>query len=94
MEFEIYDKLKEDIGSVDYEMGHELRATINRLSIEHREIIYTMIYHHAKLNNTNETIPYRGKVSIGGKGVTFDVKNLPADLICILVKYLNKVSKD
>lgn len=97
MEFKIYDELKKaiELEGIDWnnELDSEFRATINRLSLEHRKIIYAIILHHARINGNNASIPYRGKKGYGGKGVTFDCKNLPIDCIKILIKYLQTVTK-
>jgi len=96
MTFKLYDKLKFEVdmnSANNYELTNELRATINRLPNEHREIFYVLILHHAQLNNDIALIPYKARVGNGDKGITFDATNLPVDLVKILVQYLYNITE-
>lgn len=96
--FKIFDELnmavKEPITGDEILMS-EHRATINVLPMEHREIIWALIYHYYVSNPAHHTggpVPYKGKIGIGGKGVHFDVNCLPRRLQAILVEYLKRLN--
>ena len=96
--FKIYDNLLKMMEKKNHTkemvLEGEHRATINTLPMEHREILYAIILHYYKKHvnhNTGSEIPYKAKIGIGGKGVTFDTNNLPRELQEMIIEYIKCV---
>lgn len=70
---------------------NQMCSTLNTLNIDHAEIIMLLIYHHYALENKGQSyqkVPYSGIIFTGGKGVLYQVRNLPPVLQHILEAYL------
>ena len=77
-----------------------LSAIINSLSTDKAEIIYVLILHHYRLNDSSEktkrsrkVTPYGGKPFPTGKGIVYPLNQLPGDLLQVITKYLMTVGK-
>lgn len=99
--FKIYEQLEKEIqGDTTSikKLDKQHCSTINRLKIEHREIIFLLIYHHYVIyilkydKNRRNELPYGCKIGIKGKGINFDGSHLPIHLQQIIVKYLEKIT--
>lgn len=55
---------------------------------DHYREIAALILHHEIINGTVSSIPFEGKVMIGGKGLLLQVSNLPVVLQQIISKYI------
>lgn len=56
---------------------------------EHYREIAALILHHEILNNGSlSSVPFEGKVMVGGKGLLYQVTNLPPVLQQIIGKYI------
>ena len=93
-EFKIYDTLVGLIeGDGDFKMNSQTRLTINKMNKQHRDLIYAIIYHyHVTNDRRTSNVPYNGTVGKSGKGVTFNVTNLPKQLQQIIVAYVKVVT--
>lgn len=97
-DFPLYDELLNSIPEKHLDLS-QICSTINSLkeqehSQEHYEIIMALIFHHdIKNNGTPLTmVPYDGKLLSGGKGVIFQISQLPIQLQQIIGNYLIKCS--
>ncbi len=88
----IYNKLeKMDIKNTQLKT---LCPTINKLPINHAEIIYMLIIHYNFLESKSisSNIPYNGKTTPSGKGVIFVIEHFPLKLQKIISNYIYLIS--
>jgi len=93
--FAIYDELTKmaELGPKT-SLSRKYCLTINKLSPEHREIVYALIYHHHLIRKgTSNIVPYMGKIGKCGKGISYNVNNLPEDLQTIVSLYIDRIAK-
>jgi len=95
--FKLYDNLVESIKNTPVEkyVISNICSTIgNFLTIEHRNLLFLIIYHHYQLHNnkSKKTCPYNGNVYPIGKGVSFNMNNFPDDLVHLIVRYIGIAS--
>ena len=91
----LYDQLLSQLDNKNIKTINKKHASsIARLPQEHINIIYILILHYYMKNNSNTTfdVPYGGKTSSSGKGVTFKLNNLPETLQSMIVKYMDIIS--
>lgn len=58
---------------------------------EHYKEIAALILHHELVSNNGillSTVPYDGKVMVGGKGIIYSIMNLPPLLQRIIAQYI------
>ena len=103
--YPLYDYLKEkckDNTTIDIK---KICATINNISqtmspdktLEHYEEIQALIIHHEVLSNRGVILshsPYDGKVMNGGRGVLYNIMNLPPLLQHIIGRYVEEAASD
>lgn len=79
-------------------------STINNISqtlsseatVEHYSMIQALVLHHELINNGGvllSSVPFDGKVMVGGKGILYSIMNLPPLLQQILAEYIDVMSK-
>lgn len=61
---------------------------------EHYREIGALILHHEAVTTGSGGLPYEGKLMIGGKGLLFQVTNLPPLLQQILAEYVENPNLD
>jgi hypothetical protein len=99
--YPLYDKLRERVNlreekSIDIKrLGITINLFSQKLSqeeySEHYKEIAGLILHHEILNNGFLTpFPFGCKVMSGGKGLLYNIKNLPPILQQILAEYLEE----
>lgn len=88
MSFPLYDHLAARIKDPDSKVWPQ----ISKLDKENTEIIFYLILHYARLHGNNEEIPYASRVPEGGKGVIFDVANIPKELQSILCECVKEIT--
>lgn len=54
----------------------------------YREIAALILHHEVKNGGTLSSVPFEGKVMIGGKGLLYQITNLPPILQQIIGKYV------
>ncbi len=96
-EFELYDKLVLSINNKPIEsyVINSICSTIGRyLSLEHREMLFLIIYHHYQLHNnkSKKMCPYNGNIYPRGKGASFNMNYFPEDLLHIIIRYIGIAS--
>lgn len=99
--YPLYDELLKKVESMD-DSGVDIKRlcnTINSIAQSHsaedahdhyREIA-ALILHHEILNNKGillSPVPYDGKVMISGKGILYQIMNLPPLLQKIIAQYI------
>ena len=98
----MFKDLVEKSANCEQSLDKNYCATINKLPIIHRENIFLIIIHYAQITNNKsgihegsyvKGIPYSGKVGAKGKGVSYDVSNLPVKLQKLITTYLYYISK-
>jgi hypothetical protein len=100
MIFTLYDELKK-MSEKDPELD-TWYTYIPNMPLENMEIIFALCWHHASLDVTQRvvyppgtgkklTIPYKGKLFDAGKGLLFNVKEIPTDLQRILAWYVKQL---
>ncbi len=102
IDFPLYNELKKN--SQSYIEVPDVWKYVMNLPLEHLEIIYALIWHHSlleqpKLKNGSisissqrkANIPYKGKLFDTGKGMIFQVKELPIELQKIIAYYISAV---
>jgi len=83
-----------DVSAVSTQITKKYCLTINKLPLEHREVIYALILHYANNNRTGiDSVPYHGKKGKSGKGISYNCSKLPDDLQKILTVYVDSISK-
>lgn len=99
--FPLYDELLNDVRSRN-EKNIDIKrvcTTINNISqtlspndvMEHYREIGALILHHELLQNGGvllSSVPYGGKVMVGGKGVLHHITNMPPLLQQIIAQYI------
>lgn len=99
--YPLYDKLVTDVHA-RAEKGIDIKrvcTTINNIAqslpssdaADHYMEIGALILHHELLTNNGvllSSIPYDGKVMIGGKGILYYIMNLPPHLQQIIAQYI------
>ena len=92
-EFPLYDSLFEKIkDKKESEISGKIWSQMSKLDLHNAEIVYYLILHYARINGNNDETPYTRKIPEGGKGVIYDVDNLPGKLKLILAECLNKIT--
>lgn len=98
--FPLYDRLYQQ-ASAQTENSFDIRkitATINVLeNQEHIRIIYALILHHELKQmdgNRWKSIPYNGTIFKEGRGVTFNITNIPPILQRVIVEYILIISNN
>lgn len=84
--FPIYDKYKEG-NAGDSITDQYMNTFVSFMNEEQSNILYVMALHHYALTSTStrkKPCVYDGNKMPDGKGVRFDLKNLPIDLIRII----------
>ena len=86
---QFFDEL-ESMPSVTNIPAEKLSMIINNIDSRFYEYIYVIILHYYKKSGivTKSSIPYGGKSMAGGKGVTFAIATLPAQLQQLLSRFL------
>lgn len=89
----LYDDLLKSVNDrpVDKYVLSSICGTIGRhLSLEHREALFLIVYHHYKLHNikSKKLCPYNGQFYKQGTGAAFNMDNFPDDLIHLIVRYI------
>ena len=93
--FPLYDRLLEQIKTKKItEPNNKVWSQINKLDLRNAQIIYLIILHYARLHGNNEEIPFARKIPEGGRGIIYDVENLPHDLKIILTECINEITGD
>jgi hypothetical protein len=91
IKFDKYDQLKG--GSSNIPLNSKYCATITELPMEHRNMIFMLIYHHSlKTMAKPHDLPYKSKIGLNGKGLNFNTSTLPLDLQYIIVRYLDEIT--
>ena len=85
--FPLYDDLIKE--SRELPSGSDVQkmsTIINSLSKDNMDVIMALIYHHSLVNGDHiqGKTPYNGKIFDGTRGVKYQIKDLPADLLKIL----------
>lgn len=107
MSIKIYDQLTSEVrkNTSTQQKSLEMRhcCSINRMPVEHRKILFILIYHHYILKkfghrdnvpkNRLFEIPYNGRIGTKGKGISFNTEQLPIDLQSILVQYIEQLPR-
>jgi len=91
---EYYQRLVEEAESItDENINKQIWTSINRLPTKYTEFIYFIILHHYLTENGSASLPYFCKIQPGGRGVIFNVDNIPLELQKIILAYLVRISK-
>lgn len=71
--------------------AQKISAIVNSLSKEKMEVVMALIYHHSLLcgDHVPGKISYGGKIFDGTKGVKYQIKNIPNELLKILWLYID-----
>jgi hypothetical protein len=99
MEFPLYNQLT---SLLPYEAGdmNDKWMSVMNLPLEQSEIIFALIWHYYKTEETSSSskktkpasaIPYKGKLFEAGKGVLYQVTELPDKLKQIISLYIKNV---
>jgi hypothetical protein len=94
-QFGVYNEVlpKMDIKDKSVFLNNTHAATINKLSAEHRDNIFLLIYHHYVKTTGRTEYPYGIRVGTKGKGIHCDVSKFPQDLQAIIVKYIALITE-
>jgi hypothetical protein len=74
----------------------EISQDIPNLPREHLENIFLLIYHHESKDNDDIescSMPYRSTTVSDGKGILFELSNIPPFLLLIISHYLDYVTE-
>lgn len=99
MEFKLYDDLMASRTKFDASSWPTIASTINTLSQSEREIIYSLIIHHAMINGVTVTKtkqPYKCgfMTPSSGTGITnTSIDNFPLELREIITTYVTGIAK-
>lgn len=90
----LYDLCAKSVETYEYDPKHlsSVANTItNVLSDHQREVVVSLILHHAQLNGVLDTsgknLPYKCKYITGTTGLILDVSQAPEDLLKIIAVY-------
>lgn len=100
MEFPLYNQLTSMLPYESSNMNDKWMSVMN-LPLEQSEIIFALIWHYYKTEETASSckkttksafaIPYKGKLFEAGKGVLYQVVELPDKLKQIISLYIKNV---
>lgn len=89
--FPLYDELLPRVKKDFIPEDGAISPRVSQLPPQRLEELQLIIVHHAIKTNTfpdTKSIPYGGKIFSGGLGASYQMKDLPMDLKCIIWAYL------
>lgn len=96
-EFPLYDSLlkesreNKEIKEISSSNIQKMSTIVNSLTKDKMDIIMALIYHHSLVNNNyvQGKTPYNGKIFDGTRGVKYQIKDLPVELVKILWLFID-----
>ncbi len=100
VEFPLYTSLQEQISTLTTTNTDDVWKYVINIPYEHLEMVYALLWHHYMLEVVSKTgggginvvkknnVPYKGKLFDNGRGIIFQVKDIPIELQKIIALYI------